>query len=168
MLYIADSFAGIDPVLNFTKTVRSGEDIYTHKDYSECLIIKIENDFDQDGDTDFLLSSRCPYGNNGGWGNAGGLWQVYFNVDGTYHNPHAIFFHPLAINIIPTGKNEEFKIKSYHRSGASEGTFSIKVVTVDSVKSLSGQNYKNMDIKDSEGKTLYKNTFQKKILLHLE
>lgn len=162
ILFNADSTAASGPTVEFAEVVRSGEKIYDHINYSECIIIKIEDDFDQDGDTDYLFSSRCPYGEIPSWGNAGGTWQVYFNLGDRYENSHDIFFHPLSIRIYATGRSEEFKVESYHRMGADEGSVSIEVVSLESTRTLSGRNYTDMGNENSEGAIRVKNTFSKK------
>lgn len=153
------SLASADPIMDFNKEVKAGEAIYSYRDYQDCPIIKIESDFDQDGDLDYLLSSRCPYGNVGDWGNAGGTWQVYFNLGRSFRKSGTIFFHPLSAVISPTGNSEEFEIESYRRSGCCEGSFVTEVVGLGSQITVGHQSYTDMNLEGSKGSKRYESTF---------
>lgn len=159
LLIIFEASADSGPVLDFSRMVRGGEEIYKSQDYEECMIIKIEGDFDNDGDHDFLLSTRCPYGDYGGWGNAGGTWQVYFNRVGGYKNTQSIFFHPLAFRISATGKSEEFKVEYYHRMNCCEGNFISEIIGFDRREIISNQIYKDVNVKGSDGYNRYEILF---------
>ncbi len=147
------------PIIEFMNLVKSGSEIYKDRDYSNCKIIKIEHDFDADKDIDYLLSSDCPYGDNGGWGNGGGEWQLYFKENNSFKHSGSFFMHPLAFQSSPTGNNDEFYLTTYIRKGCCEGTFQTEKVTSIGRELVSSQDFKNMNVEGSDGYKKYQQLF---------
>jgi len=147
------------PIFDFINLVKSGSEIYKDRDYSNCKIIKIERDLDADMDIDYLLSSDCPYGDNGGWGNDGGEWQLYFNENNSFKHSGSFLMHPLAFQTSPTEKSNEFYLTKYIRKSCCEGTFQREKVTSIGRKLVSSQDFKDMDVEGSDGYKKYQELF---------
>jgi len=146
-------------IFDFVSLVKSGSEIYKDRDYANCKIIKIERDLDADTDIDYLLSSDCPYGDNGGWGNGGGEWQLYFNENNSFKHSGSFILHPLAFQTSPTRNSEEFYLSTYIRKSCCEGTFQKEKVTSVSRELVSSQDFKKMDIEGSDGYIKYHELF---------
>jgi len=103
---------------------------YNVDQLDDCSIMKIEADFDENGKNDYMLSTRCYVGGGdsyiiGTWGNAGGNWTVYLNIDDKYVLYPVTFFHPLSFEYQSAGKEGVFNLLSYHRHSAEEGSYGI-------------------------------------------
>ena len=61
------------PLLDYVTLVRGGSEIYSHRNYDDCKVIKIDLGNAADNNPITLLCSDCPYEDHGGWGNFGGM-----------------------------------------------------------------------------------------------
>ena len=117
--------ASVNPVLAFAEIVKSNNP----ESWSECSVIKIETDLDGNGSDDYMLSTYCAVSGDsypiGGWGNAGGNWDVYLSIDDNFVLYPTPFFHPPAYHYQPVGIEGVFSILLYHRLNANGGVYAI-------------------------------------------
>ena len=115
-----------EPLLEFALTLKSEHP----EEYKDCLIMKVEADFDGNGNKDYMLSTRCQvlgdYYPIGAWGNAGGNWAVYLNVNDKFILYPVAFFHPAAFSYQRVGKEGVYRLLSYHRHNAEGGSQGIE------------------------------------------
>ncbi len=160
LLLISSVSYSSELVINkFVAEVKSGEEIYTHINYQDCTIMKIEHDLDNNGESDFLLSSDCPYGDIPGWGNAGGPWKVYFSSGKKFIEGVTIFFNPLAVQFEPTGVENEFYYVFYGRSNCCEGGFAKRLASLNADTMINVEHFKKMNVEGSLGSEKYKTLF---------
>jgi len=82
---------------------------------ADTRLIRAVADFNNDGRPDLALSVSTS------WGNAGGVWHVYFRLaDGSYAAPQLAFWHPWALRIVPVADGET-RIITYWHGSAQEG-----------------------------------------------
>jgi hypothetical protein len=146
----------------FVADVKGGKEIYTSINYQDCKIIKIEHDLDNNGESDFLLSSDCPYGDTPSWGNAGGNWKVYFSSNKGFIEGTTIFFHPLAVQFEPTGVEKEFYYTMYWKYGCCEGTLSKNIASLETNTVIDNEYLKETNVEGGIGYEKYKVLFRDK------
>lgn len=155
-IFLSASFSSTvtaQPYQTFVELVRQAEQIYTNRDYDTCLIMRIEGDFDHSGSRDIALSTDCPYGDNGGWGNAGGTWRFYLNLENGYEFVGDASFHDESVWFEPLGDNGEFYLHTQWGTGFNSGW----VETIHLARNfdepiiIERKRYQNTDIEGSAG-----------------